>query len=93
MTRTLITGAGGFTGKYLAPLLDRLPLDRTGLVGRFDVVLRLALEPEAAPRSASASSAPALFAALEDQLGLRLRATSGSVPVLVVDRVERPINN
>ena len=82
-----------FASKYLTPMLDRLILDRTGLAGRFDVFLRLALEPEAAPRNASASSAPVLFAALEEQLGLRLRATSGPVPVLVVDRVERPINN
>ena len=80
-----------FASKYLAPLLDRVIVDRTGLTGRFDVSLHFASEPELASRTASAS--PALVAALEEQLGLRLRATSGSVPVLIVDRVERPINN
>jgi uncharacterized protein (TIGR03435 family) len=82
-----------FAAKYLTPLLDRLVIDRTGLTGRFDVSLRFTSEPEGPSRSASASTAPALFAAVEEQLGLRLRATSGSVPVLIVDRVERPINN
>ena len=87
------TTISAFASKYLAPLLDRLVVDRTGLAGRFDVSLRFASEPEGASRTASASTAPALFAAVEEQLGLRLRATSGSVPVLIVDRVERPINN
>ena len=82
-----------FAAKHLAPLLDRLIIDRTGLAGRFDVVLRFGSEAEVAPGPVPVSPASRLTAALEDQLGLRLRATSGSVPVLVVDRVERPLNN
>jgi len=82
-----------FAAKHLAPLVDRLIVARTGLPGRFDVVLRLASQSEEAPRTMSASPASGLTVALEEQLGLRLRATSGSVPVLVVDRVERPLNN
>ena len=82
-----------FAAKHLAPLLDRLVVDRTGLAGRFDVVLRFASDSEAASRPASASAASGLIAAVQEQLGLRLRATSGSVPVLIVDRVERPLNN
>ena len=87
------TTMSAFAARHLAPLVDRLIIDRTGLPGRFDVVLRLAADSEGAPRTVSASPASGLTVALEEQLGLRLRATSGSVPVLVVDRVERPTNN
>ena len=79
-----------FAANHLAPLLDRLVVDRTGLAGSFDVVLRV--DPQFARASDTASTPPALLAAVEEQLGLSLRATSGSVPVLVVDRVERPVN-
>ena len=82
-----------FVAKYLTPLMDRLILDRTGLEGTFDVRLRFGSKPPVAPPAASSSSSPRLFAALEGQLGLRLRATSGSVSVLVVERVERPTND
>jgi uncharacterized protein (TIGR03435 family) len=82
-----------FAAMHLAPLLDRLIVDRTALGGRFDVVLHFTSGSEAPPRPVSASAASGLIAAVEEQLGLRLRATSGSVPVLVVDRVERPVNN
>ncbi len=81
-----------FAAKHLAPLLDRLVVDRTGLAGRFDVVLHFASESDDARRPVSAAATSGLIAAVEQQLGLRLRATSGSVPMLVVDRVERPVS-
>jgi uncharacterized protein (TIGR03435 family) len=87
------TTISAFAAKHLAPLVDRLIVDRTGIAGRFDVLLWFASDADAALRGTSAFPEPALLAAVEDQLGLRLRATSGSVPVFIVDRVERPINN
>jgi uncharacterized protein (TIGR03435 family) len=36
---------------------------------------------------------PDLFAALQQQLGLRLEATKGPIEALVIDRVERPSEN
>jgi uncharacterized protein (TIGR03435 family) len=36
---------------------------------------------------------PSLFTALQDQLGLRLRAEKGEVETIVVDYVERPSEN
>ena len=82
-----------FAARHLAPLLDRMVVDRTNLAGSFDVVLRFDPLTMLPSGTTSVSTPPALLAAVEQQLGLRLRATSGSVPVLVVDRVERPINN
>ena len=87
------TTISAFAARHLAPLLDRLIIDRTGLAGRFDVVLRFGSDAEVTPGPVVVSPASRLIAAVEAQLGLRLRATSGSVPVLVVDRVERPLNN
>jgi uncharacterized protein (TIGR03435 family) len=36
---------------------------------------------------------PDLFAAIQQQLGLRLEATKGPVEMLVIDQVERPSEN
>lgn len=70
-------------------------VDRTGLSGLYDFVLRWAPEQRgnggaggAAP--AAISDGPSLFTALRDQLGLKLDAQRGPVDVVVVDRVERP---
>ena len=36
------------------------------------------------------STAPTLFTALQEQLGLRLRAATGKIPMVVIDHIERP---
>jgi uncharacterized protein (TIGR03435 family) len=72
--------------------LGRPVIDRTGLEGSFDFTLEWT--PEAV---ASDSSAPVVgltpVEALRDQLGLKLETARASVPILVVDRVERPSEN
>jgi uncharacterized protein (TIGR03435 family) len=45
------------------------------------------------PRENPDSTRPDLFAAMQQQLGLKLEATKGPVEVLVIDRVERPSGN
>lgn len=63
----------------------RVVLNRTGLAGGYDFRL------EWAPDVASATdSRPTLFAAIQEQLGLRLQPTLTPLPVLVIDSVERP---
>ena len=74
---------------FLSTAADRWIEDRTGLAGRYDIELtyqndRLLL-PGAQPREA-----PALFTALQEQLGLKLEPSRGAVEVLVIDSVERP---
>jgi uncharacterized protein (TIGR03435 family) len=70
------------------PDIDRMVVDRTGLTGAFDVDLHWAPASTAAAPS-SRSEYPSLFAALEEQLGVKVERTSGPVDVLLIDHVEQ----
>jgi len=89
--------ARGVSMEAFAHLLER-PLDRpvqdlTGMPGVFDFDLEWT--PDEAPAGSSPEVlAPSLFTALQDQLGLRLRAQKVSIRTLVVDRIDRiPVAN
>jgi uncharacterized protein (TIGR03435 family) len=71
----------------LAGVVDRIVVDRTGVVGAFDVDLRFTRE---GVPGGVAGDAPSVFSALQEQLGLKLETTRGPVEVLVIDSVERP---
>jgi uncharacterized protein (TIGR03435 family) len=81
----------------LARQLERPVKDMTGLPGVFNVKLvwtpddARPLEPTAEERKAvdNMPAAPSLFAALQEQLGLRLEAQKLPVEILVVDHAER----
>jgi uncharacterized protein (TIGR03435 family) len=68
----------------LSNLLDRPVIDKTGITGSHDWPLELRREdvPEAA-----------VFAALEEQLGLKLEAATAPVDVVVIDHVDKPSAN
>ena len=71
--------------------LNRMVIDRTGVKGQFDFELRWALDTvRGASAGAQADEAPSIFAALQEQLGLRLDSQRGPVEFLVVDSIERP---
>jgi uncharacterized protein (TIGR03435 family) len=77
----------------LAQVLGRVVLDNTGLSGSYD--LRLRWTPDNAPPALlngepDPNAPPDLFAAIQEQLGLKLESGKGPVAVLVVDRIERP---
>lgn len=76
----------------LSDELDRTIIDRTGFAERFNLLLDFA-PPRDFAVDAAVSSTPTIFTALEEQLGLRLQATSGPVDVVVIERVERPTEN
>ena len=71
----------------LSPIVGRPVVDRTGLDGAFDFMLRFATDPTTDSRF------PLIFTALQEQLGLKLESGRASVEVLVIDRVERPTEN
>jgi uncharacterized protein (TIGR03435 family) len=78
--------------------LDRLAIDKTNLVGRFDIELRWAPEWRGSPNDPEgspvvASDYPSLFTAIQEQLGLKLESARGPVGLIVIDHVERPSEN
>ena len=82
----------------LAPFLERIVINRTELVGNFDMDLSWTPEqvpqgtppPGAPPLPAIDPSGPSIFTAIQEQLGLKLESTKGPVDVLVIDHVEQP---
>jgi uncharacterized protein (TIGR03435 family) len=70
----------------------RTVLDKTGLAGTFDVNLHWSVDPAASTEPAPATG-PSLFAAIQEQLGLKLESSKGPVEVLVIDHVEKPSAN
>lgn len=82
----------------LTQIVGRTVLDKTGLTGNYNFKLNWTPDENlAASGSATGniddSSAPSIFAALQEQLGLKLKSQKGPVEVLVVDHVERPSEN
>jgi bla regulator protein blaR1 len=75
--------------RYLSQRLGQPVVDKTGLPGSYDFTLQY--EPDGANDAAAAG--PSIFAALQEQLGLRLQPGKGPVDVLVVDRAEKPSDN
>lgn len=79
-------------------VLDRPVVDKTGLSGRFDFVLKWTPEEEQDQRSNVApttepAEAPGLYAAMQEQLGLKLESAKLPVDVLVIDHAEPPTPN
>jgi uncharacterized protein (TIGR03435 family) len=74
--------------------LERPVVDKTSLTGTYDFTLLF--KPDqvgSAEATSSDDTRPSIFTALQEQLGLRLEPTKGSVDVLVVDHLERPSEN
>ena len=81
---------------YLAPYLNRVVVDRTGLDGRYDIALKWEPEqPGASPRTTEprATDSPSIFTAIQEQLGLKLDSDRGMVEVLVIDTLAHPTPN
>lgn len=85
-------GRGRITAKEvpIARLADvlfgevgRPVFNMTGLTGNYSFVVYFA------PEGSTDSSEPSIFAALQEQLGLRLEARKGPVEMLVIDHAER----
>lgn len=73
----LASNLGGF---------DRPLLDKTGLTGTYDFILEWGSNP-------TSDDGASLQEALQEQLGLTLKATKGPMDVLVLDHIEMPSDN
>ena len=87
--------------KMLRMVLGRPVIDKTGVSGRFSLLVKFSREgtelgstfngpplPAADP-----AGPPSIFTALQEQLGLRLESGKGPVDTLIIDHVEKPSEN
>jgi len=91
-------GSGHVTGNRmpmgsLAMLISRMErqivVDRTGLSGEYQIKLLWAPGSAGADVAPQDSTAPSIFAAVQEQLGLKLEARKGPLDVVVVDSAEK----
>jgi bla regulator protein blaR1 len=90
-----------FANVFLAGQVHTVVVDKTGIQGQFDFAMDWIPDDLSArrpgdpneERTATDPTGPSLFAALREQLGLRLEATKGPVNILVVDHAEKPSEN
>jgi uncharacterized protein (TIGR03435 family) len=102
-TNLYVTNAvmGEFAGLLQSTVLDRPVVDQTGLTEKYDFVLKWT--PDAGqfvglggppPQPTDPSDAPPdLFAAIQQQLGLKLSSTKASTDVIIIEHVEKPSEN
>lgn len=80
----------------LAQLLGHYVQDETGLDGSYDFKLEFApplAGPPSRPEETADTGRPSIFTALTEQTGLRLESKKGPVPVLVIDKLQKPTEN
>lgn len=75
---------------YLAAHMGQRVLNETGLKGTFDIALDFTLDDR--PQTGD-ESAPSVFTAVKEQLGLKLEARKAPVETVVIDHVEKPTEN
>ncbi len=88
---------GEFASVLQRAALDLPVVDRTGLSARYDFDLEFMPDETVfggvLGKGVEDSNKPALFAAVQQQLGLRLEATRGPVDAFIIDRAARPSAN
>jgi bla regulator protein blaR1 len=79
----------------LTARVERVVVDKTGLIDRFDFMLTFTPDQRPLPTSPPGlppidPNGPGLFTALQEQLGLKLVPSRAPMDVLVIDTVEHP---
>ena len=95
-----------FIAERMAAHLNQPVVDRTGLMGDYDFKLKWPQQAEppvetsvhtnaqtGAKQTTVHIGAASLIAAVEEQLGLKLDPQSIPLPVLIIDRAEKPATN
>lgn len=104
--RGQLEGRGASLGMFSGVLArqpeigGRMVVDQTGLTGRYDFMLKWTPDTSLGMQSAAREggvpldpSAPSLFTALQEELGLRLDSTKAPVDMIVIDSAEMPSEN
>src|SRR5262245_61193757 len=104
-----LSASGGSLAQFaqsLGMFVGRVVVDRTGLTGVYDI--NLTWTPDQMPRGEPSKpgdqpvrvngvdidpNGPSIFTAVQEQLGLKLDSQKGPVEMLVIDRVEKPVEN
>ena len=73
--------------------VDRPVVNRTELTGRFDIDFVFARTVPGSVVPPADGAGATIYAALQEQIGLRLEPTTGPAEFLVIDSVERPTEN
>jgi uncharacterized protein (TIGR03435 family) len=92
---------GDFAELMQTAVLDRPVVDQTGLQGKWNFLLKWTPDEsqfggmgvKVPPPSDAADAPPPLFTAIQEQIGLKLDAGKAQVPVLVIDKAEKPSAN
>ena len=82
----------------LGMFVGRVVLDKTGLTGAYDFNLtwtpdQMPNRPPGAPDLPIDPNGPSIFTAVQEQLGLTLDSQRGPVAMLIIDRIEKPVEN
>ena len=67
--------------------------DKTGMEGNFDILLMFDVYGIRGQTAPAGYDQPSVYSALQQQLGLRLEQQKTSMPVIVVDSIQRPSEN
>lgn len=76
--------SAGSLAHTMSGWVGRTVVDKTGIAGPIDFTLAWA------PAGSTDSTAPSIFTAVQEQLGLKLEPARGPVDVLVIDSAEKP---
>jgi uncharacterized protein (TIGR03435 family) len=81
--------------RNLAPAAGRPIIDRTGLTGTYDLDLSWTPDQQGPPGTTPAgdNDRPSLVTAIQEQLGLKLDSQRAPFATLVIDSVERPVED
>jgi uncharacterized protein (TIGR03435 family) len=91
MTNRVVRGTMSGLAAMLSGQVGRPVIDKTGLAGRYDYVLKWVMQGRMAPPPGAEGGMPAdpdgpsITSAIQEQLGLRLEASKGRVEVYVID--------
>jgi uncharacterized protein (TIGR03435 family) len=77
----------------LLACLERPVVDKTGLIGTYNIKLTYTSNTKANRESDPDPNDINVFQAVEEQLGLKLEARKEMVEMLIMDRVEKPSAN